>query len=147
MEGKGAALGSSCFPSPLPCSSTLSFQRDLNASLHSSISGYFVSTNACHVPSCVRLAGDTAVGNLCASPSRNIYRGGDNCRCVQRGRCGGLPAPVCPCRISALRAHLGVTTNPALIGSLWGCRPFHSTSSRTESASASEQRWPGGWRV
>lgn len=77
--------GSSCFRNPPLCSSTLSFQRDLNASLHSSMSGYLVSTNACHVPSCMHLAGDTGVGNLGMSPSKNIYSRGEIIADMSRG--------------------------------------------------------------
>ena len=85
MGRKEAVSGSSCCHSPPPCSSTLSFQRDLNASLHSPISGYLVSTNACHVPSCMRLAGDTAVVNLGMSPSKNVYSRGEITADVSRG--------------------------------------------------------------
>ena len=49
------------------------------------MSGYLVSTNACHVPSCMHLAGDTGVGNLGMSPSKNIYSRGEIIADMSRG--------------------------------------------------------------
>lgn len=73
MEREGAMFGSSWFQNPPPFCLLCSFQRDLNANFHSSISGYFVSANACPMLH----AGDAALDNSGKSPSRNVYSRGE----------------------------------------------------------------------